>query len=215
MTDRALMSVGRIELSLAFRTQHSELLEVVCAACKGLPVAGREPRHHVFAECEAGRSVDRELIVVVEDNEFSQTEMARERCRFVHDPFHHVAIAGQNIGVMIDDAPRRRVELRRQHTLGDRDSDRVAEPLSQRSRGCLDPWRRPIFRMSGRLRAQRSEPLEVLEAEVVAGQVQQGVQEHRPVAGGQDETVPVRPEGVLRIVTHRFTVDETAELRAS
>jgi hypothetical protein len=45
-----------------------------------------------------------------------------------------------------------------------------------------------------------STALDLLQGEVVAGQVQETVEEHGAVAGGEHEAVPVEPVGARRVV---------------
>ena len=79
------------------------------------------------------------------------------------------------------------------HTLGDGQPDRVAETLAQRPRGHLDARRVAALGVAGRLAAPLAELAQVLEREVVPGQVQEGVLEYARVAVGEDETVAVGP----------------------
>ena len=62
------------------------------------------------------------------------------------------------------------------------------------------PARVPVLGMTRRPAAPLAERLEVVEAEVVAGQVEQGVQQHARVAGRQHEAVAVRPRRVGGVV---------------
>lgn len=54
--------------------------------------------------------------------------------------------------------------------------------------------------MAGGFAVQLAELLELLDRQVVAGQVQQRVLQHRAVAVGQHETVAVEPLRVVRVV---------------
>ena len=49
----------------------------------------------------------------------------------------------------------------------------------------------------------------------VSAQVEQGVQEHGAVAGGQHESVAVEPEGVGRVVVHELVEQQVSHGRAS
>ena len=94
-----------------------------------------------------------------------------------------------------------RLNSRGQATLGDGHPDRVRDALAERAGRRLDPGRQAVLRVTGRPRAPLAEPLELVERQVVAGQVEQRVEEHRGVAGAQDEPVAVRPVGSGRGVT--------------
>jgi hypothetical protein len=101
---------------------------------------------------------------------------------------------------MIDERLSRPVELGGQPALGDGHPDAGGEALAQRPRGGLDAGRVAVFRMTGGLAAPLPEPLKILQTKVVPRQVQQAVQQHRPVPRRQDESVPVRPRRIRRIV---------------
>ena len=96
--------------------------------------------------------------------------------------------------------PGRPVELGGQAALGDGHADRVREALAERSGRRLDAGRQAVLRVAGRARAPLPERLEVVQREVVAGQVEERVEEHRGVAGRQDEAVAIRPVRVGRRV---------------
>ena len=54
--------------------------------------------------------------------------------------------------------------------------------------------------MAGGARAQLAEGLDVIQRQVVPGQMEERVEQHGSVAGGKHEAVAVRPLGVARIV---------------
>ncbi len=80
--------------------------------------------------------------------------------------------------------------------LGDGKAYGVGEALAQRAGGDLDTGVNAIFRMAGRFAVQLPELLDIIQREVVAGEVEIAVLEHTGVAAGEDEAVPVWPIGV-------------------
>jgi hypothetical protein len=85
-----------------------------------------------------------------------------------------------------------------QEPLRQGEADAVGEPLAQRARRDLDAGghvHAVALWMARRERAPLAEALELVERQVVARQVQHAVEQHRAVAGGQDEAVAVRPRG--------------------
>ena len=68
----------------------------------GLPAVGGEAGGHVVGKGQAGRTVDRYLVVVVEHDELGQAEVAGKRGSFVADALHQVAIAAEDPGAVID-----------------------------------------------------------------------------------------------------------------
>src|ERR1017187_9897042 len=101
---------------------------------------------------------------------------------------------------MVDDLVTGTVESRREHALGDRHSDRVGRSLAERTRRRLAAGSLPILGMARSLAAPLPELLQVVEREVVAGQVKKTVQEHAAVPRRQNEPVSVGPVRVAGIV---------------
>src|SRR5437667_368980 len=81
-----------------------------------------------------------------------------EGSRLVADAFHQVAIAGEDIGVMVDDLI---AELRRQHPLGERHADRIADPLAERAGRGFDPARMAALRVAGSAAAELPETFQL------------------------------------------------------
>src|SRR4051794_15919791 len=67
--------------------------------------------------------------------------------------------------------------------------------------------------MAGGRRADLAEVLDVLERERIAGQVEHRIEEHRRVAGAEDEAVAVGPVGVRGVVLHHARVEQVSERR--
>ena len=116
------------------------------------------------------------------------------------DAFHQAAIAQEAPGGVVDDGVARTVELRRQCLLGDRHAHGIGQPLAQRAGGGLDTRRITVFRVTGGLGMQLAEVLQIFKAQLVAREVQQGVEQHGAVAVGQHEAVTVGPVRVGRVV---------------
>ena len=136
--------------------------------------------------------------------------MTCERGRLVADPFHHVAVARDDISVVIDDLF---AELGRQHPLGERHADRIAHPLPKRPGRGLDAGRVPPLRMPGGATAELAEAPELVERHVgVAGQMQKRIEQHRAVPGGQHEAVAVRPIRYPRIEPQKLREEDGRDI---
>ena len=118
----------------------------------------------------------------------------------MRDAFHEAAVADERVGVVVDELEARAVELLREQALGERHADRVREPLPERAGGRLDARRHAVLRVSRRHRAELAEALQLLDRQVVAGEVQQRVEQHRAVAVREHEAVAVGPLRVGRVV---------------
>jgi hypothetical protein len=101
--------------------------------------------------------------------------MAGERSSLGADAFHQVAVARQDVGAMIDDrlvAVVDRAEVR----LGHRHPDRVREALAERAGRGLDAGRVMVLRVSGRAAAQLPERAQIVQRQIVPGEMEQRVE---------------------------------------
>ena len=165
-----------------------------------LPAVGFEALGGVVGEPAVDVAVDRNVVVVVEGDQLAEAPGAGERAGLVRDAFHQAAVAEEDIGVVVDDVVAGAVELGGEDLLGERHADRVGDALAERAGGGLDAGGVAVFGVARGLAVQLAEALEFLDRQVVAGQVQQCVEQHGAVAVGQHETVAVGPFGVGRIV---------------
>ena len=155
------------------------------------------------------------MVGIVEHGELAEAEIeaSGKRCRLAGDALHHVAVAAHDPGAMVDQRQIGAVEAGRQHALGERHADGVGEALAERARRDLDARRLAALGMARRARAPLAELLEVLDREVVAGQMQRRVQHHRGMAGRQHEAVAIRPVRVRRVVPEVARVEAVHQRR--
>ena len=104
--------------------------------------------------------------------------MPGKRGGFVRDALHQVAIADQRIGEMVNQLVFGSVKPGREEALGKRESNRVRCSLPKRASRCFDTWSIAVFRVAGSHRAPLSEILQLFQRQVVAAEVQHGVDEH-------------------------------------
>ncbi len=165
-----------------------------------VPAVGRIARAHVFAERDGGRARERDAVVVVQDDELAQLEVAGQRSGLGLHALHHVAVACQDVGVVVDDLVPRPIEARGQVRLGDRHAHRIAHALAERPRGRLDALGQMALGMPRRETAPLAELLDLVERQVVTRQMQQRVEKHGAVARGEDEAVTVGPGRIRWVV---------------
>src|SRR5438105_9902739 len=122
--------------------------------------------------------------------------MAGEAGGFGGDPFHQVAVTDNPISKVINDLEPRTVVARSEVGLCYRHAHAVAEALTQRTRRSLDSRSQAPLGMAGRMAAPLAELFDLLEREIIAGEMEHAVKQHRGVAGGQDKAVSVRPRGI-------------------
>jgi hypothetical protein len=118
----------------------------------------------------------------------------------VRDPLHQATVADNAIGAMADDGVLWPVELLRQESFGDRHADRIGKTLAERTGRGLDPGRHVALGVPGSLGMQLPEPPDLVDGEIVAGEVEHRIEQHRGMAVRQHEAVAVGPVGVRRIV---------------
>ena len=117
--------------------------------------------------------------------------MARERDRLLADALHQAAVAADDISVVIDDIA---AEAFGEQALREREAHRVAEPLAERAGRGLDAAGVTVFGVAGGAAAELAKMLQFVERHVgVTGEMQQGIEQHRAVAGRQDEAVAIGP----------------------
>ena len=100
-----------------------------------MPAAGGKPRRHVFGETDAGRAIDGNAVVVVEQDQLAEAEMAGKRDRFLADALLEATVTAEDIGVVVDEVG---AELVGQAPLRQRHADRTGETLAEGAGGGLD-----------------------------------------------------------------------------
>ena len=109
--------------------------------------------------------------------------MPRDAGSLISDAFHEIAVRDDAEGAMVNDVVIRLVVRRGEVRFGNSQADAICEALAQRTRGQLDAGRQPIFWVPRRAAAPLAEVLDIVERQVVAGEVQQAVEQHAAVPG--------------------------------
>mmetsp|Transcript_43038 Transcript_43038/g.93615 ORF Transcript_43038/g.93615 Transcript_43038/m.93615 type:complete len:589 (-) Transcript_43038:33-1799(-) len=169
---------------------------------------------HILGEGELGVAINGDAVVIVEDDELAQLQVARIRAGLVRDALLHAAIAHDAVGVVVDEGHARLVVNRGKVGLRRRKADGVGDTHAQRARGHLNALSLEVLRVARRLRAPLTELLDVIHGDAgVAREVEHGVLQHAAVAGGQHEAVAVDPLGVLRVEIHLLREEAEADRR--
>jgi len=128
-----------------------------------MPTVAGVPGADVLREREGGWAVDRDLVVVVEDDELAEPEVSGERGGLGRNTLLQVAVARDRPGPVVEEREALAVEPLREHPLGDRHSDRVAETLPERAGRGLNARREVLLGMSGCFRVPLAEVAQVIE----------------------------------------------------
>ena len=108
---------------------------------------------------------------------------------------------------MVDHREVRFVVFGCQHAFRQGKANAHGKSVAQGARGHIHARGDAVFRMARGLAAPLPEVLQVVNSQIITRQVQHGVQQRRAVARGQDETVPVEPFRVRRIILHKLIPD--------
>ena len=165
-----------------------------------LPAIGFEATTGVVGKPARHFTVDGNVVVIVKHDELAQPQRAGQRAGLVADAFHQATVTGENIGVVVNDVERVTVELGRHQALTQRHAHGIGQALPQRASGGFHARGDAEFRMARRLGVHLPEVFQLFHRQVIAAQMQQGIEQHGTVAVGDHETVAVRPAGIARVV---------------
>ncbi len=180
-----------------------------------VPAVCFEASSAILGEGDAGAGRKRDAIVVVQIDQFAELQMAGQRGGLRRDALHEVAVTHDRIREMIDDLESRAVVTGSEARLGDRHAHAVAESLPERSGRDLDAGCETALRVTGRDASPLAELPDLLERNVVAGHVEQAVEQHRSVSRRQDETIAVGPAGVGGIVLQEMRPQDVRHRRCA
>src|SRR5437762_853362 len=120
-----------------------------------MPTRGGEALLVVVRGRERGRPVDRNAVVVVQHDQPAKSEMAGQGGGLLADAFHQAAVAGDDVGIVIDDIAAEPVG---EQALGEGEAHRVAEALAERAGSSLDAAGMAVLGMSRGAAADLAKP---------------------------------------------------------
>ena len=163
----------------------------------GEPAAGLETLHLIHGIGDRQGAVDGNVVVVMQHDHASELEMARDGDGFLRDALHEIAIGGQHIGMVVHHIAKFGV----QHALGQSHAHGGGQALPQWAGGGLDARRVVHLGVTGGQRAHLAKIADLVDGHLLlARQVQEGVEQHGAMAGGEHETVAIRPMGIGHVV---------------
>ena len=147
--------------------QGGDVLVVAGAAVRPVdrlhvPAVGLVAQRDVLAERDVGVVLDGDLVVVVEHGEVAEPLVAGERRRLGRHALLQVAVGGEDVDVVVEDAlARRGVRVEQAALAASRHghADGVADALAEGSGGDLDARRVVVLRVAGRLAAPGAQAL--------------------------------------------------------
>ena len=139
-------------------------VDVVVAVgdARDVPAVGLVALERVLGEGDVGAAVDGDLVVVVENDQTAQLEVARKTRRLVADALLQTAIAAERVDVVVDHREVGLVEQGGQMRLRDRHAHSVRDALAQRTRGHFHAHQLRLG-MAGSAAAQLTERFQIIE----------------------------------------------------
>ncbi|MPM73315.1 hypothetical protein SDC9_120295 [bioreactor metagenome] len=134
-----------------------------------LPTVSFETGSYIFRKGFRSRAVQGNIIGVVQTDQFSQFQVAGQAGCFVGDTFHQIAVAVQEICIVIHNREVFFVVGSSQVRFRHRETYRIRDPLSQRTSRRFHAVRVMHFRVSRCFAAELAEVFHVVQAHIEAG----------------------------------------------
>lgn len=166
-----------------------------------VPAVGFKALTGVVGEPPLHIAVNGNTVVVVNGDEFVKPPDTRQRTDFVADAFHHAAVTQKHIGAVVNHREPFTVKFRGKHFFRKRHTHGVGDTLSEGARRRFNARGHAHFGVARRFTSHLTEVFDVIHREVVTGEMQQRILQHRAVAVGKDETIAADPVWVGRVVT--------------
>ena len=109
---------------------------------------------------------------------------------------HHVAIAAESVGVVVEEWGFGGIEAGFHHVFGDSHADGVGDALTERACCGFNADGASHLGMAWRIGAELAELLEVVDGDRKSCEMEKRVEQGRAVTTGEDEAVAVGPLGV-------------------
>src|SRR5581483_9956658 len=115
----------------------------------GMPAVCFKAFAHVLGETEIGAPSERDVILVVEEDQLAELQMAGKGGRFLADAFHEVAVAADTVGKVVHDGMARSIEAGSEPGLRDGQTDSISKTLAERPCSYFYAYRMPALGMAG------------------------------------------------------------------
>ena len=158
--------------------KHFNAVTVVHVAGEHLPAIGCIARGDVFLHGHVGGTVDTNAVLIVEHDELAELEGSCEARGFRRNALHEAAFTDKRVGVVINRGKIRRVELRREHGLGNGHADRRRNTLTERAGRHFHAGGVPVLGVSGTGGSDLTEIPDIVERHGISGKMQNGIQQH-------------------------------------
>ncbi len=165
-----------------------------------MPAVRLEALGPIFRVGQIRAAFDGDVVVVIEIDELAQLEVAGQTGGLAGNALHQIPVPTDGVDVMVHHVEAGAVVALGQPALGHSHAHARGKTLAQRTGRGLDARSVAIFRMARCLAPPLAEVFQLFQRQVVAGEVEQAVEQHGAMPGAEDEAVPVAPLGVGRVV---------------
>ena len=213
MIERIAMNDGRVGHGLArpgspsYSASRVEVAVGLGRDALDVPAVRLVPLDGVLGDGGLGVALDRDVVVVPQQDQVAELLVAGQRGRLGGDALLEAAVAGDREDEVVERGGARgglRVEQAALVAGGHRHAHGVGDTLAQRAGGGLDAGGVAVLRVAGGLGTPGAERLQVIQLQAEAGQVQLDVEGQGRVARREDEPVAAGPVGVRRVVPHHL-----------
>mmetsp|Transcript_11426 Transcript_11426/g.28876 ORF Transcript_11426/g.28876 Transcript_11426/m.28876 type:complete len:294 (-) Transcript_11426:246-1127(-) len=181
-----------------------------------MPVVGFVSLCNVLRETEGGVTVDGDVVVVVQKDQFSKSHVSCQARGLARDTLLKATIAADDVGVVVENFVFVSVVGSGEMSFRHGQSDGVGDSLSERASRNFHSFGDKIFRVSWSSRTELTEILKVLQfGGFVSRQVEHCVLKGAGMSVGKDKAITVDPVGVGRRVVHDLAPQNMGHRSAS
>ena len=143
-----------------------------------VPMVGFEALAHIFRKSKAGFPFYGYAVIVVDADEFAETQVPRQRGRLVGSSLHKVTVTAKCINIVVHNSMSVTIENRGKMRFCHGHTHSIHNALAQRSSSGFHPWGEPVFRMARRFAPPLSKIYDFLQGKIVACQMEHGIEQH-------------------------------------
>jgi hypothetical protein len=170
-----------------------------------IPAIGRKALWRVVDKPRGHLAVNGDSVVVIQRNEFIELPSAGQGAGFVADTLHQAAVAHKHIGMVVNYSMAFAVEFLSQQFFCQRHANGVRNALAQRAGGGFYTGGDADFGVARGFAVQLAKVFELVHGQLVATQVQQGINKHGAVTIGKHKAVTVHPVWIGGAVLQMLT----------
>ena len=132
-----------------------------------VPAIGLESLGNIFGEGNIGGTVDGNMVVVIQGNQLSQTQVPGQGAGFSRNPFHIATVTQNHIGVVVHQIAVRLIETTGKMGFRHGQADRIGNALPEGTGGDFHTRSLKVLRVTGGARFPLPKLLDVVKGNAV------------------------------------------------